>query len=377
MFLKTNRQFRRRKTPETSEHILDLIGDEVTINKNFVAAPNQLRAYYTLFKEIKIQPYQLVVPVPENHKYTGDKMGYREFIGYLLDNIRQVVRSTWDDSKFHIIDHSSGYDSRILSHIIRQLYNKKIINGDILFICFQPEGDGFKKIMQYEGWPEKNYMVYNEDAVPDEYYAPCFGFENKWLSYNGLSQWPGDILFWVIKDLQAQGKLPMKDESIQSYGMGYFDELNNHKLRYKKRSSVHRFLETYYFNRFPQSMSNFKGDRIMPMLDMEIVKLMLGPDWGWVTKAKIKESLIKKLDPGLYQFKNTYPGSAKNPYHMISERILDKVKADYASSWYGENIRPDMIGQATRVLGYAPWWACYSAASVVEHLRESGVEIRI
>ena len=376
MFLRTNRSFRHRKTGKVSEHIMDLVGDSVVVDKDFVASKDQLHEYRTLFKDIMIHPYQMIHPGSENFKYgPGLKMGYREFIGYLLDNIELVIKDTWDDDKFHVISHSSGYDSRILSYIIRKLYRRGIIAGDILFLCLQPEGEGFQEVMRYLNWDGEKCLVYNKNCRPEEYYKGCFDFKNNWRSFNGLSQWPGDILFWVIKDLQKKKLLPQDDKNIQSYGMGFTDELFKHKYHFRTKASVYKFLNIYYYSRFPQSMSNFKGDRIMPMLDFEIIKLILMYDWGWHPSAKVKMDLVKRLDPKLYELPNKSIYTTKNPYHRISPELMDKIKTDYSRSWYGKNINPDMVKRATSNLEYSPWWACYSAAAVVEHLRELGVKI--
>ena len=377
MFLKTNRQFRHRRTGKVSEHILDLVGDSVTVDKDFVASKEQLHEYKTLFEDIMIQPYQLVHPGTQNFRYKPDRMGYRDFIGYLIDNLEQVIKNTWDDEKFHIIDHSSGFDSRILSFIIRKLYRRGILGGKILFLCLQPEGDGFRDVVKYLNWEEDKCLVYNENVRPDEYYRNCFNFKDNWQSFNGLSQWPGDILFWVIKDLQSKDVLPLDDTRIQSYGMGFTDELIKHKYNFRTKASVYKFLNIYYFSRFPQSMSNFKGDRILPMLDFEIVKLMFCYDWGWHPMKKVKIDLMKRLDPKLTEIRNGSIYHENNPYHRISQGLLEKLKADYSGSWYGKYVNPDMVKHATRGLGYSPWWASYNAASVVEYLRESGVKVQV
>ena len=64
-----------------------------------------------------------------------------------LKKLSYIIERDWDPDKFHLLFHSSGYDSRIFSSILMKLREKHGEGwiGKILFLCWEPEGALFEE----------------------------------------------------------------------------------------------------------------------------------------------------------------------------------------------------------------------------------------
>jgi len=101
-------------------------------------------------------------------------------INKLLSVLIQNIENKWDSNKIHVLPHSSGYDSRLMSCAIKSLAKKNGTDwmGETYFICFQPEIKQFLDIMRYEGWLENHIITIKPDAPQLDYHAEGMKFEN-------------------------------------------------------------------------------------------------------------------------------------------------------------------------------------------------------
>ena len=120
-----------------------------------------------------------------------------------LSAMDRATDESWDPSKFNLVFHSSGYDSRIISHFIRKAYERR--PGKILFVCMEPEGEPFKKIMNYQGWDETQWAIYDMFADP---FKLWFDFYTSWEGLNGPRLMPHNGFDVCIKYLQILEKVP-------------------------------------------------------------------------------------------------------------------------------------------------------------------------
>jgi hypothetical protein len=121
----------------------------------------------TGIKEIGIKDFRSYIPEnffhlcqPKEPNYDFDVTG---FANILIEKLFKYIEDVWDNNVKHLVFHSGGRDSRIISYILSQMRNESPdFIGDIHFVCHEPEGELFKKVMKIQGWKESQYSVYND-----------------------------------------------------------------------------------------------------------------------------------------------------------------------------------------------------------------------
>lgn len=147
----------------------------------------------TVVKEVK-----LLTPQEKIHKSHAGLLDRKaqavKDIGVLAGNCKRALKdyivSRWDSNAKHLMFHSSGYDSRIISGILAELREERGKDwiGDIHFRCHQPEGDMFIQIMKKQGWADSQYSNYNGPEY-DHYDIgrvdnPIYGWLPHYLNFN-------------------------------------------------------------------------------------------------------------------------------------------------------------------------------------------------
>jgi len=92
----------------------------------------------------------------------------------LLTIIKSFYAEHWDQSIFHVVLASGGYDSRMAMWAIRQLEKEGKDLGEYLFICHEDgypnESECFMKAMKEFGYRDDRFMVWNQGKVEQEDY---------------------------------------------------------------------------------------------------------------------------------------------------------------------------------------------------------------
>ena len=204
----------------------DLIGDEVTINPNFVSNKLifgnggkrrgfALAEHETLFREIRVIPYEDAF---ESHREAATfAQGARKSVDSraYLEAFEQVIDTSWDSTKFNLIYHSSGYDSRLISHFIHRKYESD--PGHVLFVCWGSECEAFKHIMEHEGWDESQYVVC---PIKMEMSMYSFSFADVWRHVNGGNMhFPASMFHTALDHLRAIGRIP-EDSNVLNIWTG-------------------------------------------------------------------------------------------------------------------------------------------------------------
>lgn len=147
----------------------------------------------TIIKEVKmLLPHQKI-----DKKYEG-LLGKQEMklndmaviTPKLKAALKEYIVSQWNPNEKHLMFHSSGFDSRIVSGILAELRVEKGKDwiGDIHFRCHQPEGAMFERIMKAEGWDTTQYSNFCGPEY-DHYDIgradnPVYGFLPHFLNFN-------------------------------------------------------------------------------------------------------------------------------------------------------------------------------------------------
>jgi len=371
LIIDVHRRYRNVNTGEVSNKITDLIGNEATVRRDFATGGNKWKELKTLFKEIDIVPYTELIPEDLNFKFRGKKISKEEVCERFIDALTNSVKNHWDRNKFHVVQHSMGVDSTALSCIIKKLYDSGEIGGKIFFMCYEPEGIIFRKIMEHEGWPEENYGIYNEGAPGREYSKKALTMSEAWKMFDCVWKWPMWNRVWAVEEFRGKGIIPMDDGDLQYHGAGGVDELVRQNPIFP--TSLYGFLDTIYYHVAP---SYWEGT--LHVMDSEVLRLLIENDWGVKNDGylALKRQWLGLLDPDIVELPNSLHG-LQIDYRRITPSIVDRMISDYKASWYGRNIDPDIVSSADDIIQYSSWYGAWSAAVITEHLINEGISLKV
>ncbi len=184
---------------------------ELTVNPNYaLTAFHHGQGGPTLFREVRRAPWrnriqfevQGLIDAPAGGKVESEEA----FAHRILNALAFVVYNTWNTTKYHIVMHSSGYDSRLLSLVIKKLHTRFGDDwlGKIHFVCHEWEWPVFEQVMQYEGWPEDTYTSYRKEADPHEDWNAAITLD-AWRGINGPRGLPFCPIYTSVTDLLRGG----------------------------------------------------------------------------------------------------------------------------------------------------------------------------
>lgn len=310
----------------------------------------------TVFNEVSMVPFTNARKEEEEFfadlfKTTNERKDHKAVFKCLVD----IIRDVWSSEKFHLIMHSSGYESRLISSAIKKVYEEegKSWLGDVLFIVMKTEDREFKEIMQYQGWKKDQYTVYENDKPADEYFERSFEFSNAWERLNGWTAYPVN-LWWEPVEWAQELNLVPGDDQLQCWA-GYG---RNELAKDLPNVNLYRWKQ-YHRPMFSTPMKG--GNWILPFYSFDYIQAMI--------KYGIRDSLsvLKNFDPVLTKMKRSVGAE-----RTITTKFLSKVVDDYQRSFYGKMF-PDV--KPTVKISYSKWWGVWCLASLCEHLLSEGYEL--
>jgi len=367
--MRLNRYYRHKKTGKVSRLILNLIEDSITLKKN--AATINLMAGNTPFEEIEV-----VTPLDtlsEEYKELSKvkahsvPISWNKFIDKCWETYLTAVDNVWDDDKFHMVMHSSGYDSRIMSLALKQLHKE-----NLLFVCLEPEGSVFENIMKHQAWSEDKYMVYNKGISYDEYYKEGLDYDLCLKITNGPSERPVNPNGVAYYCLQAAGKID-KDENMQFHANQFAEILNSKVVNFE------HYYKEFYYSRFSRFWSTFDCKVSDNYLDFDLMKFMMEAKVSnWHTRDQLREEMIRQIDPHMLKFKRwTWNEVYGQNFFKLSDRLHKKAVEDYKNSWFYKNIDKDINSTSKYMVSATfKWWQKWSMGAVTDYLVSKGCNIK-
>lgn len=276
----------------------------------------------TIFKEL----IPVVNPVPQGwESWCIDDPNHSKLI---YNKLLETVERMWDDSKTQVISHSSGYDSRVMSMIIRDLGREPI------FVEVGGEVEKFKKVMKYFGW--KDYICHPPVQILD--------IRTAWENFRAPVGYPFSYLYQPYEELKEQGKIPR--DCVIFFGQGQ-NEVTKRLWRYHSVENYWKFTENLALNNF-----RISGDYRMPFLDEEFLKF----------RVKYKTNLEMTYDM-LPEPLKSIPKDAIVYETRVALNMQDII-SQFNNSWLGKKISPI----STSSIDYCEWWAYWIAASFIENI---------
>ena len=327
----------------------------------------------TPFLEVTRVPYSVN---PDIEALEKEVVGYKKsdsdnFAQDVFQTILDTIEHTWKPEKFHIVGHSSGYDSRLISKAIKLLAEKNgsAWLGDILFVENQGEGVGFKEIMKVQGWNENQYLCYNEGAKPGLHHASSLVFADYYKKFNGFGTYPVNQWYDSFIRLQEKGILPASEDVQQYTGYGA-NEVSTHAVR--RANSIEWYARWHHH--LQMDLFNTACDTVFPFWDYDYIRKVF-----YYSKLKnntipINEIISRVITPELNHIPRIDTVGVSNlGYRHIDESLMRQIWGDYINSWYGK--RNPSVKQ-NNWLEYLDWWGHYCLASMCEHLINTGHKIR-
>lgn len=375
-YLERRRSYTNTVTGETSFNITDLLPKKVTLNLSF-PDKEHYRTWAahrvtldTLFQDVQVTPPQPVL-TEENVESTRTRS-----VPDLLSTISSVIERDWPSDLFHVVMHSSGFDSRLLSATIRSLYQKHGSSwlGNVLFVCTKWEGESFKDIMAFEGWEPRQYIVIDEDASPDDYYAwSITHFSDAWERLGGIGRLPANFFWYPIAILHNAGLVP-SPSNIVLWHAQFANEVISYLLR-GSALAFNRAWQQHAYHTMRIRPFNCAIERT-PWLNTDIIKVASGiiPSASNTDRESIdfRTGLCDAVLPGLGAFDNIHFYGDER--HAVSKRLSDQSISDYHASWYGKRW-PDVASDGSHNTQFSDWWEHWSSASLCEHLLNRGYDL--
>lgn len=323
----------------------------------------------TLFKEIKAVPIDLPYNIGKrtNRKYVDSN----QFVKLIYNALYESIEENWDNSIPHFMLHSSGRDSRLISGILTNLIEKHGSNwiGKIYFICFKPDIECFKPIMEFEGWPEESIIYINGNDI--DYTSESLQFDKlgKWLNDIRLTWWD----YYVDKIIKERG---YKTNEVCIVSALFSDEIHKRGWKFPYEFVIEWYLTVRFQLSKYKTFIPFVMDKVIDVFSEYSCK---------DKKFKIKDNLSDMALPGLSQFSNyddiyseIKREYCRGPHHILSEGTLDKMRQDFQSSWYYKVKKLNFILENYSLVNIIQeHYKEYMKASICECLIQEGVDIII
>ncbi len=364
------RLYRNSVTGKVSDKIYDFTDvDELTFNNKYRYRVSGADLQ-TPFKEITVVPYEEVLPSywfdlmkvkPRTKKVTVDG-----FMDGFKNALMKFIDKKWTSDKFHFVLHSSGWDSRILSAILRELYEKRGRKafGRFVFICWGAEIPAFKKIMQRKGWSRNDYLLL--PRFDDAYYSYFFDFKNACKYLNGSSSYPVNELYWALDVLRRSGKVTASNEETELWFAHHFNYAFL-QLIGRRRNPIKAFLDENYYDLATNYLSSMPCKIVSPIDGLEPMRHIIESDID--KQTGLRQRIAKRLNPEL----GAIPRVRIPTGQLIPKRYLRQIKRNYDRSWYGRNIRRGLDIQP--LLKHNPFWVHWSTAALIDYYISEGVNI--
>lgn len=300
------------------------------------------------------------------------KVSRKEFLSRTFEVFMEVMERAWIPKKFHIVLHSGGYDSRLISYAIHELYikNGKDWLGDLVFLEVQGEDEHSWAALKAEGWDRRRFVTYQEglensgEMILDRH---C-DFSGAWKRQNcGMFPKPFNHFYEPIAWLQDDGRVPSDDDQLQTW-TGYLANDIAHALINKPGLQwVFRKLPYH-----PYLFAPAKGECVSPYLSLDLIKFV------WMHGRDQEESQTQNYRRHILDWRSPAVGAVPNPQRgtvrgSLPLRLFNQVFKDYQESWYGRNVPIDAKQPTT--VEYRTWWGYYGLASYCEELRRRGHKI--
>jgi len=316
---------------------------ELTFNKDFLNPQFNPAPHQTPFNEIIGTKAKDVIKSEYDCIFEPQlvtKLNVPEFAMQLKNIVKEYFLQVWDSNKNHIVFHSAGYDSRIISIVLMELREEKGSDwiGQIHFRCHQPECDDFNEIMKREGWDKSQYSCW-EGSEKDYYDVGRKEVVlNGFVSYVQQMNFWSDIIpleeekHWVV--ITGVGDTIYKDFTLKKKYKTNLDEKFNYSMLDAITTASNLWngiWECMWLSRF--------NDLLLPFFGYEYLKISLTAnmnDLKWIdTTDNIRKAIIESNNYGV-DFNGINYGRHNYVWNISENRQKQMIEDYYNSEFFNK-----------------------------------------
>lgn len=321
------------------------------------------KVHRTMFRQVNIAPYSESKQITElRHRLEHTKAHRfgRVFIDIMYAAIKRAVFEMWDPGRFHVIPHSSGYDSRVLSQAIWDLYRQHGRDwlGDVLFVECGGEPDLFYKLLE-KRWGRDKLYVWHEGIAPGMYNQIIP--EDVPLKFNGPVAFPYNQWYDPFMDLTKKGVIPEGAQYFTGYG-AYVENA-------VKKWGWGEFFQREYYQQL--SAFRFYGDWYFPWLSDHYMEAL-------AKVQEVKRQRLRISEIMAHKFCGSMAGIPRLGLKQVRKRgyrnvaNISEIVKWYDNSWYGRHFKTNPSDE----LNYSHWWMSWVNAAYCEHLISKGYKLK-
>ena len=336
---------------------------QLTFKMDFLNPKYKPQYWETPYKEISFTSPKERIQPEYNYLLNNQSISTDNIISFskdLVNGIKHYLAVNLKEGEEYLMLHSGGYDSRIISACMRDLWEEGM-RFNIHFRCHQPEEPIFLKIMKREGWDKSFYSIY--PGRKENYY----NIGNKENHLNGWHNHNQTMNFW--SDIISDEK---KYTLIIGFGGELFKYIAVHSKDYCPKRCSNDFINIL-LQFYPDEgqwdamyMMQFK-DLLMPFFSYSYMKhsLTANPEW---CKYNGETDTIRIEMTKRFKYDITNIPYGRHDYSWnLSDRFFKKLEKDFYDSLffkkYGEYIskKPDftkLYGWDAKLWG---WMTVYDA----------------
>ncbi|HPD11189.1 MAG TPA: hypothetical protein PLN56_09385 [Methanoregulaceae archaeon] len=368
MFFTRSRLYQSEKGRSKLVH--EIMPDKVTLNKDYGDIHKGFqRGNKTPFAGVELVPcLETLSPelIEASGRITRERIWPDEFARGAFDLFKEGIYKAWDSSRFHVVLHSSGHDSRMVSWAIKELTEAHGFDwlGDVLFFELNWETEQFHKIMDAEGWGRDRRYVYNEGAEPGDVHEYSFNFSDAWERLNaGTIGYPINTNYDCIKWLQEKGMAPLDVQVLTGHGGSEIAR------SFHNGEEISTFIQNMY--RYALMGYPLRGENIHAFYYLPFMQYVRKYGQEHINRRSIADAILDHVAPDLSPIRRvTVPELVEKGCQNISRKLLQRAVDAYRGSQYYKDLGI-MVSPST-TLNYSDWWGHYNLASYYERLREEG-----
>lgn len=305
-----------------STSIFDFKDKPVTFNTDFL---NKETFYTALlkspFKELSLLKSTDLLSAEDKESVGGVFIETVDTPKMFAKRLKKVIASIlvneFDESKQYLFLHSKGYDSRVLSAIMRQLHESGIKDfSNVHFRCHPPECEEFLRSMKVQGWHSSQYSCYVHEKgnhfrlnsnVPINGWLPFYYQINYWHdipNWQNMTVMGGFHVQWLYRMFKNYTRVSYKaderldglsKESLQHYLYCHYHQFKDYFMPYFYYSFVRAM--RYYNRRFYELKSDVIREAILKSCNRKLlgynVKNARNYDWG--ISEKVRKEMIDRF----------------------------------------------------------------------------------
>lgn len=346
---------------------LNVLPERLTLNYPKIYT-SEVSTDETCFKEVKRVKFEITKDIKElDRNLLNQKHISGDWVKDLYETTKEYIFKTWKPEKFHLVGHSSGYDSRVISQAIFDLFKQhgKEWLGVTLFVENHGEGHLTSEILKKEGWDLKHFYHYGQGVAPDQLHSSSFQWLVYFNKFNGICSYPVNQWYDPYYKMYQDGIIPIDAQYYTGYGANEVTEMfAKHNRPISNYLSWHHTLQLGMFKDW--------GECIHPFWSIDwLMKLYAYKDIQH-TKPRVNELVTRVISPHLNSIPRwDVPNTTKMGYKHVGFELMNNLMEFYRNSFYGK-MNPI---RANNWLEYLEWWGRLCTASLCEYLLKRGFKI--